>query len=267
MISKIRRMCGSEQTTLTLPPDGRSCLSAPSSTPSVIESMNVASLRSITSDTAPPSIASRDRGAQLGRGVEVGLAEHGDDGDDVRRPRSPRPRTSASLDPVLSRHAAHARAACTPSRGDRNARRIRLLSAARFATRRARARPCSSSSARRSRGPWPPRRAVPSCGRAGPSGATRMPPRRPDEMSVRESRDDSRASPWPRALLVHRARRDLLGERLGAPLLLERVLDVLVLARTLRSLLHATWRHDRLLSDVLSGIPSRLYPSSSLRET
>ena len=67
VISKMRRMCGSAQTMLTLPPEGRSRLTAPSRTPSVIESMKVASDRSTTRPVAPPSraavIASRSSGA------------------------------------------------------------------------------------------------------------------------------------------------------------------------------------------------------------
>ena len=79
VISKIRRMWGSVQTTLTAPPAGRRRLTAPRSTPSVIESMNVASLRSMTRCTAPRSIASDDRGTQLRRGVEVRLSVDLDD--------------------------------------------------------------------------------------------------------------------------------------------------------------------------------------------
>ena len=46
----------------------------------------------------------------------------------------------------------------------------------------------------------------PSSGHAGPSDPTRSPPRRPDEMSSRESRDDSAASPCrARSLFTVRA--------------------------------------------------------------
>ena len=74
----MRRMCGSVQTTLTLPPDGRRRLTAPSRTPSVIESMNVASLKSTTRCDGAAVDRVADRGAELGRGVEVRLAVDGD---------------------------------------------------------------------------------------------------------------------------------------------------------------------------------------------
>ena len=139
VISKIRRMWGSEQTTLTVPPDGRSCLSAPSSTPSVIESMKVASLRSITSARGASVDRLRDRRAQLGRGVQVGLAEHGHDGDvaAVSDHLDPERRL---LDDRSRRRPAHARrpsqgASCTRSSSSakrlRSAQRLRLPSTAR----------------------------------------------------------------------------------------------------------------------------------------
>src|SRR6476659_2307830 len=56
------------------------------------------------------------------------------------------------------------------------------------------------------------------------------------------------------ALLVDRARGDLLGRVLGLPLLEEGVLDVLVLPGPLAPFLHSTWRHRlRSLSWSLVG--------------
>ena len=66
-------------------------------------------------------------------------------------------------------------------------------------------------------------------------------------MSAVDVRERVRDSPLRARSLVDRAGRDLLGAGLGAALLLLALLDLLVLAGTLRALLHSTWWHATCL--------------------
>ena len=89
VISKIRRMCGSVQTTLTRPPTGRSCLSAPEQH-AERHRVDERRLAEVDHERGCATVDRLvDRRPELGSGVEVGLAEHGDDGDP-----SPSPITS-----------------------------------------------------------------------------------------------------------------------------------------------------------------------------
>ena len=77
----------------------------------------------------------------------------------------------------------------------------------------------------------------------------RSPPRRPDEMSFVEEREAVRLSPWrARSLLTVRAA--ISSARFSdASLLALALLDVLVLPRALRALLHSTGWHSPSLVD------------------
>ena len=211
-----------------LAPNLGSLFTAPRSTPSVVESMNVMSEKSTITPFAPPSSAVAMDGPQLGRRPCRSAWPR-----TASTATSPSPSTVSTPKSGVSVSVIHALTRSTSyldarrrnivslvggvirrtrlrfvegrRRGSEEPQRTREVTAPRTAARLGpsapaahRARPSSSS------GGLPPLRRASSYSwsRVRPRGAlrcARTPPRRPDEMSSRESRDGSLARPSARA--------------------------------------------------------------------